>query len=135
MDMADDTQLRSRLARLERELSMLRRELGERHAAAPLPSGTFRALHVRVGGAEYAIVGECVREIVRYAELAEIPNGPRSIRGALNLRGRAIVVLDVAERLAVGRAAIDLRTPIVVAVSHEREVGLLVERVLDVVTL
>jgi purine-binding chemotaxis protein CheW len=134
MDSSERSELLNRLARLDRELAIVRRELGERNSVA-IPQGTFQAVRVQVAGEHFAVPSEHVRQIIRYARATRIPAAPRAVHGVLNLRGDVVVVLDVSERLNLGRTALDLRTPVVVARIQGWHVGLVVERVLDVVTL
>ncbi len=134
MDSDERLELLNRLARLDRELAAVRRELGERNAVA-IPQGIFQAVRIQVAGEHYAIPSEQVRQIIRYARTTRVPAAPRAVHGVLNFRGDVVLVVDVSERLNLGRTALDLRTPVVVARIDGWQVGLVVERVLDVVTL
>jgi purine-binding chemotaxis protein CheW len=134
VDSDERTELLSRLARLERELVAVRRNLSDRNTVT-IPSGVFQAVRLLVAGEHYAVPSAEVRQIIRYARVTRVPSAPRAVQGVLRLRGEVVVVLDVAERLGLGPTALDLRTPVVIARVHDWLVGLLVERVLDVVTL
>ncbi len=123
------------LARLERELVTVRRELHQQRKTTSLPQGAFEALRVSIGGEHYALPSLPIRQIIRFARLIRIPHAERAVLGALNLRGEVVVVLDAALRLDLGQSAVDQKTPVVIAVVHGRLIGLVVERVLDVVTL
>ena len=124
-----------RLQRLERALLTVRRMIGDATAVTPLPATAFRALAVRVAGDSYAVPVDRVVEIVRFAKLTRVSNAPRAVLGVLNLRGRVVVVLDVRERLGLGATEIDAKTAIVVATLHDHEIGLVVDRVREVVLL
>ncbi len=123
------------LSRLERELVSVRRELHQQRKTTSLPQGSFEALRIAIGGEHYALASQHIRQIIRFARLSRIPHADRAVLGALNLRSEIVVVLDAALRLNLGQAAIDQKTPVVIAVAHGRLIGLVVERVLDVVTL
>lgn len=125
----------SRLARLERDLSTVKRELGEAKAGPALPEGPFQAVRFSVAGDMFALPSALAREIVRYARLTRVPGVSRAVQGVLNLRGEAVPVLHVSERLGLGETRINLKTPILIVRVHDWSVGLLVERVLDVVLL
>jgi purine-binding chemotaxis protein CheW len=90
---------------------------------------------VLIGPDEYAIECAVVREIIRYARLSRIPGTSEIIAGALNFRGTVVPVVEVPRRLGVGSARLDLKTQIVVVDVLGTYVGLLVDRVADVVTL
>jgi purine-binding chemotaxis protein CheW len=75
-----------------------------------------------------------VREIVRYASLSPIPGAPRTVEGALNLRGEVIPVVNVPRALGLGDVELDRKTAIVVAHVHQCSLGLVVDRVVDVAT-
>lgn len=134
MEAGDRSQLLGRLARLERELVAVRRELVE-HNTVAIPEGLFQAVCVEVGGERYAVPSLNVRQIVRYARVTRVPNAPRAVQGVLNVRGEVVVVLDTSERLGLGRTPIDAKTPVVIATLQHWLVGLIVQRVTEVVTL
>jgi purine-binding chemotaxis protein CheW len=132
MESQDHTTLLAQLARLERDLVTVRRELQARRPAEPRPVGPLPAILIVVAGERYAIPSANVRLVVHYAKLSKIPKAPPAILGALNFKGQPVVVLDVAERLGLGKTAVDLGTKIVFALVHGRLTGLALDRVLDV---
>jgi len=113
----------------------VKRGLGEARERTPLPEESFQAVRFTVSGDDFALPSRTAREIVRYARLARVPGVTRAVRGVLNLRGEPVPVLDVAQRLDIGEIRIDLKTPILITRVHGWSIGLLVERVLDVVTV
>lgn len=135
MNDTDKSDIRARIGEIEKLLVAVRREVAEERRRVLLPEGIFQAVRILIAGDEYAVLSADVQEIVRYARLTVIPNAPRAIAGALNLRGELVVVVNVALRLGVREPMIDLKTPIVIVAAHGRQVGLLVERVRDVVSL
>jgi purine-binding chemotaxis protein CheW len=132
---AEYSRLLDHLARLERELVTVRRELRDQRRTTTLPTTPFEALRIAVAGEAYALPSAAVRQIIRFAKLSRVPNAPPSVLGALNLRGEVVVVVDMSSCLGLGQAAIDLKTPVVIAVAHGHLIGLVVDRVLDVLTL
>jgi purine-binding chemotaxis protein CheW len=134
MEESERSLLLGRLSRLERELVAVRRELHEK-STVTFPEGIFQALCVQVGGERYAVPSAQVKQIIRYARTTRVPHAPRAVQGVLNLRGEVVVVLDTCERLGLGRAAIDAKTPVVIVAVHHWLVGLIVDRVLEVVTI
>ena len=87
----------------------------------------------------YAIEILKIREIVEFGDITEVPMMPDFVCGAINLRGRAIPVLDLALRL--GKPAFDAsrRTCVLVVEmssgNHSMDVGVIVDavnRVMDI---
>lgn len=86
------------------------------------------------GGTLFAIVQSAVREIVPARRLTRLPGAPAAVRGLLNVRGTMVTALDLASHFALGES----RAPdpsVVIAVTAGRTLGLLVDDVLDVVSL
>jgi purine-binding chemotaxis protein CheW len=63
-----------------------------------------------------------VTEIIEYRPLTVVPMMPDFIRGVINLRGRAVPVIDIAIRFARGSTVIDRRTSIIIV--HIQDAGL-----------
>ena len=80
---------------------------------------------------EYAIPISCVEEIICYQELTHVPETKPFIVGALNLRGKVIVIMDVRIKLGLSSRSVDNETCIIV-VAHSDTLGLLVDRVSEV---
>ncbi|HEX8393497.1 MAG TPA: chemotaxis protein CheW [Longimicrobium sp.] len=85
-------------------------------------------LSVRVGGAEFGIPAERVREVLRPPLLTRVPFARNGVRGVAQVRGTVLAVVDLGERL--GLAPVGAPGRLVVVWGREREpVGLLVDRV------
>jgi len=84
---------------------------------------------------EYALPVSQVREIKRVGEITRVPNAPQHIRGVMNLRGRIVPVLELKRRLQLGEAAIDTDSRIVVVEQENRILGLMVDRVSQVMNI
>jgi len=84
---------------------------------------------------EYALPVSQVREIKRVGEITRVPNAPHHIRGVMNLRGRIVPVLELKKRLQLGEAAIDIDSRIVVVEQGNRMLGLMVDRVSQVMNI
>jgi purine-binding chemotaxis protein CheW len=83
----------------------------------------------------YAVNIGCVTEIVGVQHISEIPDVPAYIKGAMNLRGKVIPVMDQRLRFGMPERAYDERTTIVVLDVEGVPTGLVVDRVTDVVTI
>jgi purine-binding chemotaxis protein CheW len=97
-----------------------------------------RYLSLVLGAETYGLSILKMKEINEYSELTPIPTMPDFIRGALNLRGQAVPVIDLAARLNKGEVEINHRTCIVIveltfAGQPGMDVGLMVDGVSKVV--
>ena len=85
-----------------------------------------------VGDEEYVIDIMRVREIIRPQALTPIRRGPPAIDGVLQLRGVSVPVMDMRRRLDLPPNNLASRRIMIVVVG-ERPVGLIVDRVTEVV--
>ena len=74
-----------------------------------------------------------VEEINRHLDLTPIPHAPASVRGVVNLRGDVVTVLDLRTILGLEKVEISKHTRNVVVASGGERIGLLVDRISDVV--
>lgn len=135
-DQAIERRLAGRLEELEAEVLALRRELLDTHRErAQLPVGAFQILRVQVGDDLFGIPIAYVREIVRYVSLTRVTDVPDVVAGAVNVRGEVFAVIDARKRFGYETVRPGYRTSIVLTASRGRASGLVVDRVLDVVTV
>ena len=78
-----------------------------------------RYLTFTLNGESYALDIFHVKEILEYRTLTVVPMMPDFIRGVINLRGRAVPVIDLAIRFARGTTEVRRRTTIIIV--HIRE--------------
>ena len=83
----------------------------------------------------YAVNIECVTEIVGMQRISEIPDVPEYIKGAMNLRGKVIPVMDQRLRFKLPARKYDERTTIIVLDLEGVPTGLVVDQVTDVLTI
>lgn len=74
-----------------------------------------------------------IDEINRQTDLTVVPQAPACICGVVNLRGEVVTVLDLRTVLGLERSALTKATRNVVVRHRGEQVGLLVDRVADVV--
>lgn len=84
---------------------------------------------------EYGIEIRYVTEIIGIQNIAEVPDMPHYIKGVINLRGKVIPVMDVRQRFGLQERAYDDRTCIIVINIDEQSVGLIVDRVSEVLDI
>jgi len=99
----------------------------------------YKYLTFLLAGESYAFSILKVKEIIEYGEITPMPMMPEFICGAINLRGKAVPIIDLASRLGLQSADISRRTCIIIIeVRAENEiinVGLVVDTVSRVVDL
>ena len=83
----------------------------------------------------YAVNIACVTEIVGMQRISEIPDVPNYIKGAMNLRGKVIPVMDQRLRFHLPARHYDDRTTIIVLDLEGVPTGLVVDQVTDVLTI
>lgn len=92
-------------------------------------------LSFSLGDEEYMIDIRDVREIIKMREITDIPRAPYFILGVISLRGNIIPVFDLKKRLKLGAVESSPDVRIVVCQKGELIVGLMVERINQVVRL
>jgi purine-binding chemotaxis protein CheW len=87
-----------------------------------------------IGDDHYGVDIMAVREIKGWSEITHLPKQQEYVRGVLNLRGAIVPIIDLRCRFGQGRTeATPLHIVIIVQIAS-RQVGLLADRVLDIVT-
>lgn len=84
---------------------------------------------------EYGIEIKYVTEIIGIQNIAGVPEMPHYIKGVINLRGKVIPVMDVRLRFGLQEREYDDRTCIIVINIDEQSVGLIVDRVSEVLDI
>jgi purine-binding chemotaxis protein CheW len=91
----------------------------------------------QLGGEGYALEVLRVQEVLDVGTLTQVPGGPKSLRGVLNLRGHVVPVYDLRIPFTLPIDLKPARTPSVLMVESSTSTdahvtGLLVDRVSDV---
>jgi len=89
----------------------------------------------RIGAQEFCVDIMAVREIRGYTPATALPQAPCFVRGVINLRGAVLPIVDLAARLGFPRAEPTARHVIMVVNVERQVVGLLVDAVLDILTV
>ena len=74
-----------------------------------------------------------VREIKEWSNVTSLPGQPDYVRGVLNLRGVMVPIVDLRCRFGQGLTASTPTHTIIIVQIDGRQVGLLADRVLDIV--
>ncbi len=88
----------------------------------------------RVGRQEFCINVMMVREIRGWTAATALPRAPRYVKGVINLRGAVLPIVDLAVRLGMPGAEPTARNVIIVVQICQRQVGILVDAVSDILT-
>ncbi|MDD4334947.1 MAG: chemotaxis protein CheW [Desulfotomaculaceae bacterium] len=88
-----------------------------------------------LNGEEYGIEIRHVTEIIGIQNITAVPDMPHYIKGVINLRGKVIPVMDVRLRFGVEEREYDDRTCIIVINIEEQSVGMIVDRVSEVLDI
>ncbi len=87
------------------------------------------------GNEYFGLKIECVNEIIMMQEIAQIPESEEYIKGLINLRGKIIPVMDVRIRFKQEPLEYNDRTCIIVINVKGTVVGLIVEKISEVVEI
>jgi purine-binding chemotaxis protein CheW len=83
---------------------------------------------------EFAVEVGQVQEIIPMQDITRLPRAPHFIKGILNLRGKILPVIDLAERLGVPTKPTDSQR-IVITNLEDQQVGMIVDSVTEVLRL
>ena len=104
-------------------------------AASDAVTGANQFISFAIGEDQYGVDIMAVREIKGWTAITPLPGQPEYVRGVLNLRGVIVPIVDLRCRFGQGLTeATPLHIVIVVQIEG-RTVGLLGDRVLDIVSL
>jgi purine-binding chemotaxis protein CheW len=84
---------------------------------------------------EYGLDLLRVREIRGFTAITAIPNMPSHIKGVMNLRGTVLPVVDLRLKFGMPEKPYTKFTVIIIAKSGEKNIGLVVDSVSDVLSL
>lgn len=101
-------------------------------------AGSGEAIEIiafRLHEQEFCVRTITIREIRGWGPATPIPNSPREMLGVMNLRGTVIAIIDLACKLGMQSTVPNERSAIVVAEVHGMAMGLVVDRVSDILTI
>jgi purine-binding chemotaxis protein CheW len=98
-------------------------------------SSPTQLISFAIGDDQYGVDIMAVREIKGWTDITPLPRQPQYVRGVLNLRGVIVPIVDLRCRFGQGLTqATALHIVIIVHIAG-KPVGLLADRVLDIVSL
>ena len=96
--------------------------------------GTNQFVTCQIGEEMYGIDILLVQEIIRYSKPTKVYNANPIVEGVINFRGKIIPLIDMRSKFHLMRAEYDAYT-IVIIIEHQRKtIGIIVDRVSDIVT-
>ena len=110
-------------------------------AENPRADGTINAtgrtefISFAIGDDQYGVDIMAVREIKGWSDITHLPKQPDYVRGVLNLRGVIVPILDLRCRFGQGLTETTPLHIIIIVQIEGRQVGLLADRVLDIVSV
>lgn len=106
----------------------------------PSPAGLDRSglrnlLAFRLGRQTYALPIEPLVQIIPMLTITPVPQLGEMVEGMINLHGMAVPVVNMRRHLDLPAAPLQLHTPILLIRIGEPTVGLIVDKVVDVINL
>jgi len=103
--------------------------------ASGFASETTEIIAFRLHDQEFCLKTTTIREIRGWAPSTPIPHAPKEVIGVMNLRGKVIPIIDLAYKLGMVSSTANERSAIVVTEVHNMIIGILVDRVSDILTI
>jgi len=105
-----------------------------RNGTTGITGNSTQFISFAIGDDQYGVDIMAVREIKGWTDVTHLPRQPDYVRGVLNLRGAVVPIVDLRCRFGQGLTeATPLHIAIIVQIGS-RQVGLLADRVLDIVS-
>ncbi|WLD96330.1 chemotaxis protein CheW [Agrobacterium leguminum] len=84
---------------------------------------------------QFAVRTTSIREIRGWAPVTPLPHTPPEVLGVMNLRGTVIPIVDLSVKLGMVAAEATERSAIVVTSVKGKTIGMMVDRVSDILTI
>ena len=97
-------------------------------------SGLIEFISFSIGEDQYGVAIMSVREIKGWSGVTHLPKQPDYVRGVLNLRGVMVPIIDLRCRFGQGLTDATAMHVVIIVQIEDRLVGLLADRVLDIVS-
>ncbi len=104
-----------------------------RATGAEPAAGSVEIISFAIGDDQYGVDIMAVREIKEWSDVTHLPRQPEYMRGVRNLRGVVVPIIDLRCRFGQGLTECTPLHVIIIVQMEGRQVGLLADRVLDIV--
>jgi purine-binding chemotaxis protein CheW len=98
-------------------------------------SGQRDLIAFRLGDQTYALPIEPIVRIIEMVTITPIPQLSKTVEGVINVQGKAVPVINLRRQFGLPQVPFGLRTPIIVVQVDEHKFGLVVDEVIDVLSL
>lgn len=89
-----------------------------------------------IGAENYAIPINYVKEIIRLTEITIVPQAKSYVKGIINLRGKVVTVVCLAQRLGINRTEAPTGAQRIIIIEHDKNVlGFQVDAVNEVIRI
>lgn len=88
-----------------------------------------------VNGVLFALDTALVEEVVRPRRTTRVAHSPQYVLGIMNLRGKIVAVLDLAQILQLGKSSVTDASRLYIVQDRDGTAGLLVDQAADVIEL
>jgi purine-binding chemotaxis protein CheW len=107
------------------------------HDASPVdePLDMIKYVSFELAGEVYALNAARVYEVLRYTEITHVPGAASFILGIINLRGNVVTVIDARSVFGLPSASHSQQSRIIVVEIEDFVLGILVDRVAEVIDL
>ena len=102
---------------------------------AATANGQVQFVSFAIGNDQYGVSIMAVREIKGWSDITHLPEQPDYVRGVLNLRGAIVPIVDLRCRFGEGLTETTPLHIVIIVQIGGRQVGLIGDRVLDIVTI
>jgi purine-binding chemotaxis protein CheW len=99
------------------------------------PGIAHNLMTLQLGQQTYALPIQPIVRIIEMVAITPVPQFDASVRGVINFHGQVVPVIDMHRHLGLPEMRLQLRTPIVLLHIQDRLLGLIVDRVMDVLPL
>jgi purine-binding chemotaxis protein CheW len=96
---------------------------------------TLEIIAFMLGDQQFCVRTTSIREIRGWAPVTPLPHTPPEVAGVMNLRGTVIPIVDLSIKLGMPAKSATERSAIVVTTVKGRTIGLMVDRVSDILTV
>src|SRR5262249_200802 len=97
-------------------------------------AGLTEFITFAIGDGQYGVGIMGGREIKDWSNVTHLPRQPEYVRGVLNLRGTMVPIIDLRCRFGQGATEATPMHVVIIVQIDDRQVGLLADRVLDIVS-
>jgi len=108
-------------------------ELSRSQGTKAEESGSLKMITFRLGSDRYGVSLAMVREIQRAGRITPVPTAPDFVSGVVNLRGNILSVIDIRVFFNLPSVVMGEKTRILVVEDEDLIVGILVEKVDEIV--